>query len=127
MTKNKLTFSIRETAEILIPDQMGRTSYYIAMSLIIIMVGLITLIMSRLPLSIPLFYTMPWGESRLAPRVMLYLLPGISLIFLIINLGLGKISAKLSTLLPRILAVATALVAGMMIISLGGIIQSLIL
>lgn len=127
MTKTKLTFNIRETAEILVPDQMGRTSYYIALLMILIMVALITVLLSSLPGSVPLFFSMPWGESRLAPKGMLYLLPSISVIFLIINLGLGKMASKLSPLLPRILAVASAVVAGMMIISLGGIIQSLIL
>lgn len=127
MTKTKLTFNIRETAEILVPDQMGRTSYYIALLMILVMVSLITVLLSSLPGSVPLFFSMPWGESRLAPKGMLYLLPSISVIFLIINLGLGKMASKLSPLLPRILAVASAVVAGMMIISLGGIIQSLIL
>lgn len=127
MTKNKLTFNIRETAETLVPDQMGRTSYYIALLMITLMVGIITLLMSGLPKLVPLFFSLPWGESRLAPKGLLYLLPGISTVFLVINLGLGKIASKLSPLLPRILAVASAVIAGMMVISLGGIIQSLML
>lgn len=118
---------MRETAEILVPDQMGRASYYIALLMILIMLALITMLMGRLPGSVPLFFSLPWGESRLAPKGALYLLPGLSMLFLMVNLGLGKMAGKLSPLLPRILAVATGVVAGMMMIALGGIVQSLIL
>ena len=127
MTKNKQTFSIRETAEILVPDKLGRTSYLIALMLIIIMLGLITVLIVKMPPSVPLYFTLPWGEARLAPKAMLYILPAISLVFLIFNLGLGRISLKLSLLLPRVLAVASAAISGMLLISLLGIIQSLIL
>lgn len=127
MTKNKQTFSIRETAEILVPDKLGRTSYLIALLLIIVMSGTITLLLTRIPPTIPLYFTLPWGESRLAPKIMLYILPAIAVAFFAINLSLGRISLKLSILLPRVLAVATAVLSAMLLISLLGIIQSLIL
>lgn len=127
MTKNKQTFSIRETAETLVPDKLGRTSYLIALMLIVVMLGLITVLLAKIPPSVPLYFTLPWGEARLAPKGMLYILPAISLIFMIFNLGLGRISLKLSLLLPRVLAVASAVISGMLLISLLGIIQSLIL
>lgn len=127
MTKNKQTFSIRETAETLVPDKLGRTSYLIALLLFFLMVGIITLLFARIPPTVPMFFTMPWGEARLAPKSMLYILPGVSLLFLIFNLVLGRISLKLSLLLPRVLAVATMVISAMLLISLLGIIQSLIL
>lgn len=127
MTKNKQTFSIRETAEILVPDSLGRSSYLMAILLIVIMIMIISSLLSRLPLVVPLYFTLPWGESRLTSKLVLYLLPISSFLFLVINLGLGRLSVKLSPLLPRILAVSTTVVAGMMMISLLGIIQSLIL
>lgn len=127
MTKNKQTFSIRETAETLVPDKLGRTSYLIALLLFFLMVGIITLLFTRIPPTVPMFFTMPWGEARLAPKSMLYILPGVSLLFLVFNLVLGRISLKLSLLLPRVLAVATMVISAMLLISLLGIIQSLIL
>lgn len=127
MTKNKQTFSIRETAEILVPDSLGRSSYLLAILLIVIMLMMISALLIKLPPVVPLYFTLPWGEARLTSKLMLYILPLASLLFLIINLGLGRISMKLSPLLPRVLAVSTAVSAGMMMISLLGIVQSLIL
>jgi hypothetical protein len=127
MTKNKQTFSIRETAEILVPDKFGRTSYVSALFLIIVMISMISLLFGKMPPSVPLYFTLPWGEARLAPKGLLYLLPSISMAFLAFNLGLGRLAAKLSPLLPRVLAVSTAIITCMMLISLFGIIQSLVL
>lgn len=127
MIKNKQTFSIRETVETLVPDKFGRTGYLIAFSLIIVMASLITALLGSLPTVVPLYFTLPWGEARLAPKLMLYLLPIMSLLFIIFNLALGKVSVKLSPLLPKVLAIATTIVTGMIAIALIGIIQSLIL
>lgn len=127
MIKNKQIFSIRETVETLVPDKFGRTGYLIAFSLIIIMTGLITALLSSLPTVVPLYFGLPWGEARLAPKLMLYLLPLISLLFIVFNLMLGKISVKLSPLLPKVLAISTAIITSMIVIALLGIIQSLIL
>lgn len=127
MIKIKKTFSIRETAEILVPDRFGRTNYFIAFLLIIIMLGMIAGLLRNIPSVVPMFFTLPWGEARLAPKIMLYFLPLVSFTFLLINLGLGRLSAKLSPLLPRVLAVSTSVVTFMMLISLLGILQSLIL
>ncbi len=127
MTKNKQTFNIRETAEILIPDKLSRTSYFIALILVMLMLSGLSGVLVKLPQVVPLYFTLPWGEARLAPRLMLYLLPSISLVVMIVNLGLGRISAKLSPLLPRVLAVAALVTAAMMSVSLIGIIQSLVL
>lgn len=127
MNKNKLTFSITSTAEILVPDQLGRTSYLITIGLVVVMVVVIGAVYGRLPQSIPLYFTLPWGESRLAPKIMFITLPGIALILSMFNLLLGRLSAKLSPILPRVLAVASAVVSSMIFLATLGIIQSLIL
>ncbi|MFH2085265.1 MAG: hypothetical protein ABII21_00520 [bacterium] len=127
MIKNKQIFSIRETAEILVPDSLGRSSYVIGFGLIVLMMVFITLLYSKLPLIVPIYFTLPWGEARLATKLMLYTIPGIALVFLILNLGLGRVATKLSPLLPRVLAVSTAIIAAMMMVSLLGIVQSLVL
>jgi hypothetical protein len=127
MIKKQQTFNIRETAETLVPDKVGRVSYAAALLITITMTLIIALLKSKLPLTIPLYFTYPWGEARLAPQMMLYLLPTTSLMLVIFNLGLGRIAGKLSPLLSRVLSVSTAVVAAMLIISLIGIVQSLIL
>ena len=127
MIKNKQRFSIRETAEILVPDELGRTNYLAGILMIVMMLALITALLSKLPPAVPLYFTLPWGEARLAPKLMLYAIPGTMLVFLVFNLGLGRLLTKLSPLLPRVLAVATAVESGMMMIALLGIVQSLIL
>lgn len=127
MTQNKQTFSIRETAETLVPDSMARTGYWIGLAIILTMLLLISGLLTRIPSVIPLYYTLPWGEARLASKLMLYILPGLSLVFFILNLLVSRALRHLSALLPRVLAVATAIVTAMMMLALLGIIQSLIL
>ena len=127
MTKNKLTFSIRETAEILVPNRTERSSYVLSLSLTLIMFLMITFLWGKLPPVVPLYFSLPWGEARLAPRLMLYLLPIVTLAVLMINVGLGRLLGKLSPLLPRVLAAGSAVIAAMFVIALSGIIQSLLL
>ena len=125
MSKQQQTFNIRETAETLVPDKVGRVSYTIALLLAILMILTITLLKQRLPLTVPLYFTFPWGEARLAPQMMLYLLPGTSLLLVVFNLALGRIAGKLSPLLPKVMSVGAAVIAAMLTISLIGIVQSL--
>lgn len=127
MTKNKQTFSITATAEILVPDELGRASYLVSLGLVVMMIAVIGGVYSRLPHNIPLYYSLPWGEARLAPKIMFITLPGIAMLMSILNLVLGRISAKLSPLLPRVLAVTSAVVTAMILLSTIGIIQSLVL
>jgi len=127
MKTSKLTFNISKTAEILVPDKLGRSSYGVGLLICAVMTALITILLSRLPSVVPMYFTLPWGEARLTGRTMLYLLPAMTLLILGVNLGLGRVAVKLSPLLPRVLAVATAIIAGMLLLALVGIVQSLIL
>jgi|GEM_PF-1016863 len=127
MTKNKQTFSITATAEILVPDELGRASYLATFGILIIMVAVIGAVYSRLPQNIPLYFSLPWGEARLAPKIMFMTLPVIAIVMSILNLILGRISTKLSPLLPRVLAVTSAVISGMILLATIGIIQSLLL
>lgn len=127
MTNNKQTFSIRETAEILVPDSFGRTNYLVAFLISVVMIIMIAALYGKTPQFVPLYFTLPWGEARLAHKVMLYILPSISILILIFNLALGRLSTKLSPLLPRVLAVSTVVITSMLMIALLGIVQSLIL
>ncbi|HRS22933.1 MAG TPA: hypothetical protein P5562_02150, partial [Candidatus Woesebacteria bacterium] len=40
---------------------------------------------SNLPTQVPLYYTLPWGESRLAPVANLFLFPLLSVLVLVVD------------------------------------------
>lgn len=127
MSKNQQTFSIRESAEILVPDKLSRTCYLGALLIAIVMFAIIGLVYAKLPPTIPFYFTLPWGEERLTGRLTLVMLPFLAMAFTMLNIILGRLSAKLSPLLPRVASVAALSVAFMLLIATYGIIQSLIL
>ncbi len=45
----------------------------------------LTINFSRLPPQVPLFYSQPWGEPQLASPGLLFLLPGFSFLFFLLN------------------------------------------
>jgi len=61
---------------------------------------------NSLPPQVPLFYSLPWGESQLTQASLLFIFPTISSILLLINhlfaISLTKISLLLSKLLLSI-------------------------
>lgn len=125
--KSVNTFSISKTAEELVPDTIGRTGYMAAIVITFLVIILLVLVWSKLPSVVPLFFTQPWGEARLASRDWLFLLPGLSLLSLVGNVILGKIGGNLSPLLPRMLGMTSGVVSLAMLLSLIGIVQSLTL
>ncbi len=127
MTKSKQTFNIKETAEQLVPDQLGRSSYLIALLLVVVMLATTGAIYTRIPSNIPLYFTLPWGESRLAAKLSILILPTTTIVVVAANIMLGRVVSKLSPLLPRSLAIASLVVAAMMTVAIFGIVQSLIL
>ena len=66
----------------------NRNTSIIIITVLFIMVsaGIVAFSLSRLPPQIPLWYSLPWGEGQLAPKIALFVLPAISLVFLIFNL-----------------------------------------
>lgn len=121
------TFSITKTAEELVPDAVSRVGYMVATSLTLIILLGVALTWGKLPAVIPLFFTEPWGEARLAGREWILLLPGLSIATIMVNIMLGKAAQGSSELLPRMLSVASGMVALMLVVSLYGIVQSLTL
>ena len=69
-------------------------------NVIIIIFQLIFLVskFNDLPQQVPLFYSRPWGEARLATTTTLFLLPGFSIIILLLNHILAAIFLKSITL-----------------------------
>lgn len=58
-----------------------------------------------LPPQVPLYYSLPWGESQLAQASLLFIFPTISLILLLINHLFAISLSKTSLLLSRILLI----------------------
>lgn len=125
--KRENIFNIRETAEILVPDKIARKSYLYVVGLALVMMGMISVLLRTLPPQVPLYFTLPWGEARLAPKQMLFVLPGLVWLLLVVNLMIARAVSTLSLLLPRVLAVATLVMSGMLFVALFGIVQSLVL
>ena len=54
--------------------------------LIIFSLSLIFFTYADLPPTVPLWYSLPWGGAQLAPKLLLFLIPAISLLFFVFNL-----------------------------------------
>lgn len=57
----------------------------------------------RLPIEVPLYYSRPWGETRLSTRYSLWFLPLVSITFTLINLFLGKLTYRSDAFLAKVL------------------------
>lgn len=71
-----------------------------------------------LPSVVPLYYSLPWGEERLAQKDYLLLLPAVSGIVVIINHGIGLLVYKNETVLVRMVAMGTLLFAVLAVMTL---------
>lgn len=81
-------------------------------------IGIIIFFFSRLPPQVPLYYSRPWGESQLAPTHHLFLLPGFSLLFLLINSALAVPFIEKNKFLSICLAWTNLIVSGLALITL---------
>jgi len=76
---------------------------------ICLQVGVLIWKFNSLPPKIPLFYSLPWGNSQLTNNSSLFLLPTISIVFLLIN-NLFSVSFYKNILLISRLSVITSLI-----------------
>lgn len=75
----------------LIPqDTITRDAYLASFSLNAVLFLFILIIINRLPPIIPLFYSRPWGEEQLIPKLVLFAAPITSLTFLAVNYFLAR-------------------------------------
>ena len=118
-------FRINISTEQFTPSSQTKKYYLISLVLIVLMVGVILFLLPYLPKQVPLFFTEPWGEARLSPKIYLLLLPGLATAFMIINLALAR-SVKDEAVLSKTVAAGNLLIAILLAVSLIGIIQSII-
>lgn len=93
---------------------------------IIIQVSYIIFRLNDIPPQIPLYYSLPWGESQLASATSLFILPGSSLFFLFINNLLAVFYLNTHSLMSRLLIVFSLIFSGLSLITLIQIINLII-
>lgn len=109
----------------LIPERRERKYYMAALLVNLVIIGILASMYGSLPSKVPLFFSLPWGEARLASRVYILILPVLGIIFMLVNLAVMRITRgeKVWTVA---LAAATLLVNVMLLTATLGILQSVI-
>ena len=124
---SKRQFRINVDPQSLIPNDSVRKYYFASLALTMLIAGLIMIFWKSLPRSVPLFFTEPWGVTRLAPRVYLFLLPIISLLVMITNIIVGKtMDIEDQKILIYSLGIGSLTVTVPLALGLLGIIQSIL-
>lgn len=83
----------------------------IAFLLVLIILIILGLNFNRLPSKIPLFYSLPWGESQLVELPQFIILPSMIVIIILINLILSWHLHPSQNVMKRILATISASIA----------------
>lgn len=96
----------------------------ISLTLIFFSSLFLLLVYRGLPPEMPLFYSRPWGQTMLANRIWLWLLPALSLAVVTLNLLLAGKLAKELAILSRILIWTAAFVSLILTITLFKIVTS---
>jgi hypothetical protein len=81
---------------------------------------------SNLPQQIPLYYSLPWGESQLASASSLFLLPTLSIVILLINHLFAISFSKKIPLLSHLLIFTSLIVSFFFLITLLKIVNLII-
>lgn len=101
-------------------ENLSRSFVIVALFLTVAQAGLVWKFVPDLPPQVPLFYSLPWGETRLGDPSSLWLLPAISLIILVLNFTASALADRI--ILTRILSTTSFLVSIFAFITLGKII-----
>ena len=86
--------------------------------LIALQFGMILIFFSQLPNEVPLFYSLPWGESQLASGQVLFILPGLSLTTLLFNTIISVFFIKTEKFLSLCLTWSSSIVSLFSLITL---------
>ena len=91
-------------------DLFVRTAIIVAFGATLFSLLILVISYSKLSPEIPLYYSLPWGEEQLAEKARLFLLPGLSILVLLINFLLITFFSE-DRFLKRIIAITGVLVA----------------
>lgn len=106
----KVAFVGSEFGKTLARDRFSFFIFAVCCLLVLFLSSLILVSWGKLPPTLPLFYSRPWGEAMLAPAVYLWLLPAISGTVTILNFSLSTLVSD-SKFLARVLVIFAAIVA----------------
>lgn len=119
-------FRIRIDPQALVPNESVRKYYWWSVLVTMMLAAGIVVLWRYLPQTVPLFFTEPWGEARLAPKIYLFLLPIISLTVTTVNVLVGKAVTSEHKVLVYALATGSLGVSVILLVALYGIAQSLL-
>ena len=109
-----------------VDDATSRGAYIWSAVILVLMTGIVVALWGRLPERVPLFFSNPWGEERLARWYMLFMIPAMGVGGGVLNLFLGRRLSDKGDMVVPALAVGTLTINLMLIIGLIGIIRSII-
>ncbi len=126
MSSRQQTFTLPTIPQGIVGDEQARKYYLVTIVLCLLSVAIASVVLSNLPQQIPIWFTYPWGEGRLAPRNFILVIPGIMTLVLITNIMIARLFRNYPILLSRILAIASMLFSIMLFMALIGILQSIL-
>lgn len=97
---------MKERFKSLYQDNFCRITMYLYLILFLVSIFFLIFKWPSLPLELPLFYSLPWGEEQLGAPFELLILPIFSLLFMLLNLLLATYVFLEEPLLARILSLA---------------------
>jgi len=92
-------------------DKIIRLTLLISLGLLFLSLLIVGIFYTSLPPFIPLFNQMPWGEARLAPTWMFFLLPAVTIFIAILNIAITKFIYEKMPLVARMLHTTTLLLS----------------
>ena len=92
-------------------DKLFLWTFIICLFSVLFEASLILVSWDKLPPQIPLYYLHPWGETRLAPTIGLWILPALTVSFSILNFTVALAVESGNRFLSHILTVACIVVA----------------
>lgn len=125
MKKPKLTWLFKPPREVssLKKGKVFQVSISLSLFFWVAQIGLIAFFWRFLPPQVPLFFSRPWGEEQLVPRLGLLLFPSACLLVFLLNSTIAGLAPKEERLISQTLIIATAIFSLLCFISLGQIIR----
>lgn len=95
---------MRSNLRLIAGDNLIRISLILSTILMIVQTALIVIFFPKLPPLIPFLNSRPWGETRLYPSQVVFIIPAVFVIIFLINNFLSALFYKKNTLASRILS-----------------------
>lgn len=92
-------------------DRLSFFTFSFFLVSVLIQSMLILLVWSKLPPQLPIFFSRPWGENVLAPKLFLWSLPIITVLFFFVNYFASLTLARGNLFLFRIIVVFSFIVS----------------